>query len=165
MQIDDSRKFSDDIIKGGIKMKRIILIFIVTILLTTYSVGGTMNNSKNEKEVIKKAIMDYYHAGHVKSDPELYKKILHHEWKFFFFDDEGKLRIVDKAEYLSWYDPKKIDESLNWKTKFYYVDVTDNLAQVKLRIECEKVRYLDYFNLMKIDGIWWIVHKLSTEID
>ena len=43
---------------------------------------------------MKKAIMDYYHEGHVKSDPELYKEILHDEWKFFFFDNKDKLFMV-----------------------------------------------------------------------
>ena len=146
-------------------MKKTVLVLISITLFFIFLFGGNMKEVGKEKAAIKKAIMDYYHEGHVKSDPELYKKILHDDWKFFLFDDEGKLRIVDKAEYLSWYDPKKVDKNLNWKTKFYYIDVTDNLAQVKLRIECEKVRYLDYFNLMKIDGTWWIVHKLSTSID
>lgn len=56
---------------------------------------------ESEKSVIKKAILDFYHEGHVKSDPELYKKILHDDWKFFLFDENEQLRIVDKDEYLS----------------------------------------------------------------
>ena len=117
-----------------------------------------------EVSSIKKAIMDYYHEGHVKSDPELYKKILHDEWRFFLFDEKGQLEIVDKAEYMSWYDPENVNENLTWNTELYYVDVTGNNAAVKLRIECEDVGYIDYFNLMKIDGKWWIVHKLSHKI-
>ena len=31
---------------------------------------------ETEKEAIKKAVLDYYHEGHVKSDPKLYEKIL-----------------------------------------------------------------------------------------
>ncbi len=148
-------------LKGGFKMKRTVFFVILIILFSISLFGGNMGEVEKEKAAVKKAIMDYYHEGHVKSDPELYKKILHDEWKFFLFDEKGKLRIVDKAEYLSWSDPKKVDKSLKWETEFYYVDVTDNLAQVKLRLECQKVKYIDYFHLMKIDGTWWIVHKLS----
>ncbi len=122
------------------------------------------NNEEIEKNSIKKAIMDYYHEGHVRSDPELYKNILHDEWKFFLFDEYKQLRIVDKAEYLSWYEPEKANKDLTWTTKFYYNDVTGNNAAVKLRIECEEVGYIDYFNLMKINDKWWIVHKLSHKI-
>ncbi len=117
-----------------------------------------------EKLAIKKAILDYYHEGHAKSDPELYKEILHDEWKFFLFHEDGRLRIVDKHEYISWYNPDEVDERLTWKTQFHYIDVTENIGAVKLRIECEEVGYIDYFNLMKINGKWWIVHKISHKI-
>jgi len=121
-------------------------------------------SEESDIEPIKKAIMDYYHEGHVRSDPELYKNILHDEWKFFLFDQNKQLKIVDKAEYLSWYDPEKANINLNWTTEFYNVDVTGNNAAVKLKLECEEVGYIDYFNLMKIDNKWWIVHKLSHKI-
>ncbi len=117
-----------------------------------------------EKSAIKEAIMNYYHEGHVKSDPNLYDNILHDEWKFFLFDENNQLEIVDKNEYLSWYSPENFNNNLNWKTKFYYIDVTNNIGSVKLKLECEEVGYIDYFNLMKINGKWWIVHKLSHKI-
>ena len=126
------------------------------------------NQSENNRETeiisIKKAIMDFYHEGHARSDPELYKYILHDEWKFFLFDENNQLKIIDKEEYLSWYDPEKVNSDLTWSTEFYNVDVTGNNAVVKLRIECEEVGYIDYFNMMKINDIWWIVHKLSHKI-
>lgn len=125
-----------------------------------------MPNTNNEEEIlaIKKDILNYYHEGHVKNDPELYKKILHEQWKFFFYDKEGQFRIVDREEYMSWYNPKNVNEDLTWNTEFYNIDVTGNNAAVKLKIECEEVGYIDYFNLMKIGNKWWIVHKLSHKI-
>ena len=62
---------------------------------------------------------------------------------------------------MSWYDPDTVNINLTWQTKFHYIDVTENIAAVKLRIECEEVGYIDYFNLMKINDVWWIVHKIS----
>ncbi|MEE9376848.1 MAG: nuclear transport factor 2 family protein [Candidatus Lokiarchaeia archaeon] len=129
------------------------------------SSNQTETEKESEKKVIEKAVMDYYHEGHVKSDPELYKNILHDEWKFFLFDENNQLWIVDKDEYLSWYNPEKVNKNLNWETKFYNIDVTGNIAAVKLKIECEEVSYIDYFNLMKINSKWWIVHKLSHKLD
>jgi hypothetical protein len=121
-------------------------------------------NCEAEKEAIREAILAYYHEGHVKNDPELYKQILHPEWRFFVLDDQGKLLIADRQKYMSWYDPTKVDPTLQWETEFHYIDVTEHLAAVKLRLECQKVRYIDYFNLMKLDGKWWIVHKMSYPI-
>lgn len=120
----------------------------------------------NQKEIekIKKTIMDYYHEGHVKADPKLYEEVLHDSWKFFMFDESENLKIVDKKEYYSWYDPENVDTNLRWNTEFYYVDIFEKNAQVKLKIETQDFSYLDYFNLMKISGKWWIVHKLSQKI-
>lgn len=122
-----------------------------------------MKNVRHNQEVdlIKKAIMDYYHEGHVKANPYLYEQVLHDEWKFFMFDDQSKLKVVDKKEYYSWYDPQNVDPSLEWKTEVFYVDVYKNNAQAKISIGNQNVKYLDYFNLMKIGGTWWIVHKIS----
>ena len=123
-----------------------------------------MNTTSDEKEkdAIKKAILDYYHEGHAKNDARYYEPILHPEWKFFLLDNEGKLRIVDRQEYYSWYRPEEINPVLEWETEFYSIDVTENIAAVKLRLECQEVRFIDYFNMMKIDGRWWIVHKMSS---
>ena len=121
---------------------------------------NTMDHDEVEKQAIRKAILDYYHEGHVKSDPQLYENVLHPEWKFLL-GEEGELRIIDRNEYLSWYDPDNADPELEWETEFYTIDVTESIATVKLRLECQNVRFIDYFNMMKLDGKWWIVHKMS----
>ena len=118
-----------------------------------------------EEDAIRSAVLAYYHEGHVRNDARLYEGILHPQWRFFLLDEDGRLRIVERDEYYSWYDPKGVDPSLKWETEFYSVDVTEDIASVKLRLECQNVRYIDYFNMMKIDGQWWIVHKMSHGVD
>ena len=115
-----------------------------------------------EEAKIKKLIMDYYHEGHVQYKPELYDEILHDEWKFFFYDREGNFKIVDKETYKSWTKPEERDDSLEWHTKILSIDVCGNNASVKLKIGNQTVEYTDYFNMMKIEGRWWVVNKLST---
>jgi hypothetical protein len=51
-----------------------------------------------------------------------------------------------------------VNKYLTWNTGFFIIDITRNNTAVKLKIECEESIYIDYFNLMKIDGKWWIVH-------
>ncbi|MHA2043115.1 MAG: nuclear transport factor 2 family protein [Candidatus Thorarchaeota archaeon] len=63
--------------------------------------------------------------------------------------------------YMSWYNPDEVDQSLNWETKFFYVDVTGKAASAKISIENQNVKYVDYFNLIRQDGKWWIVNKIS----
>ena len=119
---------------------------------------------EKEKDAIRQAILDYYHEGHAKHDAAYYEPILHPEWKFFLLDEAGELRIVDREEYFSWYDPKDHNPALEWETEFFSIDITQHNAAVKLRLECQEVRFIDYFNMMKIDGKWWIVHKMSSAV-
>ena len=110
---------------------------------------------------ITNVIMNHYHEGHAKHDYKYYDGALHDEWKFFMHNPDGSLQIVDKAKYNSWYDPKDIDENLHWETEIISIDTTGKVGSAKIRLECEKVQYIDYFNLMKLDEKWWIVHKVS----
>lgn len=115
-----------------------------------------------EQQAIQEAILAYYHAGHALYDPDLYRKILHPEWKFFLLENDS-LKIVDRDEFCEWYAHENLKPELKWETEIYNIDVTGDLASVKLRIENQDVKYIDYLNLMKIDGSWWIVHKISHD--
>ena len=116
----------------------------------------------SDEEKIKKAIMDYYHEGHVQYKPELYDGILHDDWKFFYFNREGALELVDKETYKSWYKSEDRNDKLKWYTEILDIDITGNNASVKLKIGNQTVEFTDYFNMMKIDGKWWVVNKLSS---
>ena len=115
-----------------------------------------------EEREIEKAIMEYYHEGHALYAPDLYQKVLHPEWKFFLMENNS-LKIVDRDEFCNWYAPENLKPELVWETEIYSIDVTGDLASVKLRIENQNVMYIDYLNMMKIDDTWWIVHKISHD--
>ena len=108
--------------------------------------------------------MEYYHEGHVQSDGELYKEILHDIWKILWINEEGKIEYADKEEYISWYKPEDRNDNLEWKTEFYYIDVSGNIGSAKIKISNQEFGYIDYFNLMKENGKWWIVNKISRKL-
>lgn len=117
------------------------------------------DNQKSEKQAIHETIMANYHEAHVRNNSDLFMRILHPEWRFFRIDSEGKLGIQDRAAYVAQYEAMK--RRLDWETEIYSIDVTGDFASVKLRIECNIVRCIDYLNMMKLGGQWWIVHKIS----
>ena len=71
-----------------------------------------METNAMEVSSIKEAILKYYSEAHITGESELYKEILHPEWRFFLLDS-GKLRIVDRSEYCTFYNPAKIDPELH----------------------------------------------------
>ena len=142
-------------------MKNILIFLLLGILAnTTYA---QEKSEQYEQSVIKDLIMNYYHEGHVKSDAKYYQDLFHDEWKMFSIGDDGNLFQVDKKTYLSWNDPAKADKSLKWKTDIHYIDVYGHLASVKVTIQNQNYGYIDYFNMMKINNKWWIVHKISRK--
>lgn len=125
----------------------------------------TMTSTREQDEQeIRRIIFDHYHKGHDVSDGELYRDILHDQWKLFFVDADGKLSATDKETYISWYKPEKRDRGLTWTTEVLYIDVSRNLGSAKIQIRNQQFGFEDYFNLMRIEGKWWIVHKISQRL-
>ena len=109
-----------------------------------------MKAEQNLAEIkqIKIDLEKYYVLGHSEYDPGLYQQILHPEWKMYHLED-GNLVQVDREEFCRWYEPENRDPDLVWRFEILTVDVTGEVAQAKLSLENQKVRYLDYLNLMK----------------
>ncbi len=125
-----------------------------------------MEQNINQGDIaqIKTDLEKFYVLGHVEYDPDLYRQILHPNWKMFHLRNRN-LIVVDREEFSSWYEPQHQDPDLVWDFEILAVDVTGEKAQVKLRLENQKVLYIDYLNLMKISGKWWIVHKIYHQVD
>ena len=125
-----------------------------------------MDRASNVQEInqIRDDLEKYYVRGHSDYNPDLYREILHPEWKMFQLE-EGVMRLVDRDEFCTWYEPEKRNPDLFWEFEILRVDVMGDTAQVKLRLENQRVLYTDYLQMMKITGKWWIVHKIYHQID
>lgn len=125
-----------------------------------------MNAFKQNDEIeqITNALVGYYVQGHAQYDPDHYKQVLHPDWKMFHLVD-GDLEIVDRDEFCCWYEPQNRDPELVWEYEVLSLDLARDSAHAKLQLENQKVRYIDHLNLMKIDGRWWIVHKIYHQVD
>jgi hypothetical protein len=79
--------------------------------------------------------------------------------------EDKNLTQVDRQEFCSWYEPQKRCPDLVWEFEIHSVDVTGDVAQIKLSLQNQKVLYIDYLNMMRILGKWWIVHKIYHQVD
>jgi len=118
-----------------------------------------------DKRQIKELLLNNYHKGHEFSDGELYRPILHDDWRIFWINQEKKLDSADKETYISWYKPEKIDKRLKWKTKIINIDIEGSLAIAKIKIFNQDFGYLDYFQFMKTESQWIIVNKISERLE
>ena len=117
-----------------------------------------------DKGQIEELILNNYHKGHELSNGELYRPILHEKWQIFWINQQKKIESADKETYISWYKPEKIDKSLKWKTEILNINIEGNLAIAKIKIFNQDYGYLDYFQLIKTEGQWIIVNKISERL-
>jgi len=117
------------------------------------------------KKQIEDLILNYYHKGHELSDGEMYRSILHPNWHIFWINQNSKIECTDKENYMSWYKPENRNKKLKWTTEILSVDIEGDIAVAKIRLFNQDFGYLDYFSLMKEEGKWWVVNKISKSLD
>ena len=121
-----------------------------------------MDAAKNQ---IEKLILDFYLKGHELSEGELYRNILHPEWKMYWLNQNDQVENTDKETYISWYKPENRNERLQWNAEIIHLDIEGSLAIVKVRIYNQDFGSINYFSLMKEKGEWQIVGKISKSLD
>ena len=138
-------------------MRKFRLILLAATTLITGSVF-----SQTEREQVT-AVIETYFDGWTTSDTTKISKAMHSTCHLKVYRD-GIFRDVPKNQYLGGFkeirakDPKTTTSILS-------MDITENIAQAKAKIETEKAIFIDYFNLVKTNEGWFIVDKVSVRTD
>ena len=53
----------------------------------------------------------------------------------------------------------------NTSCRIINIDITGNIAAAKCQIETPKLLFTDYFNMMKLKNEWYIIDKISANVD
>jgi hypothetical protein len=64
----------------------------------------------NDEKQIRELIINNYLRGHEISDGELYRPILHDNWRIFWINQDKKIELADKETYISRYTPENVDK-------------------------------------------------------
>ena len=151
-------------------MKKLLSLIMALALVTIVSPA---QDNKKDIEVIKKTILNSYQDG-LQNEGDM-KKIdegFHPLFKMIAVNKEGKVweypiedwkKSVEKGKKDGKY-PKADDRKV--KIEIPMVDVTGNAAIAKLKFfVAEKLVYVDYMSLYKLEGNWKIVAKIYTNAD
>ena len=136
---------------------------IVFLLITTISYAQQMeddNRSNSEKANIEKTI-ELYFEGWLTGDTTKIGKAMHATCKLKNIK-EGRVATYDRTTYLGFFKPRPRLE--NAGGRILDIDVTGPVASAKVELETTKRLFTDYFNLMKVEDWWFIVDKVSTNI-
>ncbi|WP_299045811.1 nuclear transport factor 2 family protein [uncultured Polaribacter sp.] len=128
---------------------------IITLLLCI-SLSATICAQDSDYTLIEKTV-SYYLDGGTNNDFETLKKAFHKTATMKFIRN-GKYVEVNAIEFFK----KAITPGpkQNRKTYVSYINISGNVANAKLQIDYETFSFIDYMNLIKIDGEWKVVSKI-----
>ena len=142
-----------------IKSSKFIAIFIIVVLQSCQA--KAQSQSTTDRTLIEEKIAMYF-EGWLTGDSNLLGQAMHSTCQLKNIKD-GKVIIIDRPTYLGFFKPRARLE--NAGGKIIKIDVTGPIGAAKIELETANRLYTDYFNLMKENGEWYIVDKISTSIN
>ncbi|MEB3346974.1 nuclear transport factor 2 family protein [Aquimarina gracilis] len=130
-------------------MKKLLVLLVLCIATTL------MNAQESDYALVEKTL-NYYLEGGTNNDFETLKKAFHETATMRYITDEYK--EVNALEFFK--KGMKPGPKKNRKTKIDYINITGHAANAKLEIEYPTFTFIDYMNLLKIDGEWKVVSKI-----
>ncbi|MEL6390970.1 MAG: nuclear transport factor 2 family protein [Bacteroidota bacterium] len=100
--------------------------------------------------------LEYYLEGGTNNDFATHKKAFHETATMRYIrDGYQEVNAIDFFKKAIKPGPKQ-----NRTTRIVFVDIAGPAAQARLEIEYETFMFIDYMNLLKIDGEWKVVSKI-----
>jgi len=143
-----------------------------TLLVAFVIIGFTNAQDKSDKELIKKTILSAYQDGLLnEGDDAKVNKGFHSDFEMLGVDKDGKMYRYHIEDWKANNQKKIADGRLPKKKKdkvkitFPMVDVSGIAAVAKINFYVkEKLVFVDYQSLYKLDGKWKIVAKIYDTI-
>lgn len=117
-------------------------------------------NAPQEEALIRQTIQLYF-DGWRTGDTTKIGTAMHTTCQLKNIHEEGidGVKIFSRATYLGFFKPRPPRAA---QTRILSIDITRDIASAKCQIELPNRLYTDYFNMMKVDGQWYIVDKAAT---
>lgn len=128
------------------------------LICACFCISASGQGVSDDRDSISSLIEQYF-DGWATGDTSKLGAVMHSSC-FLKTQRDGQFLMYTKSQYLALFKPRL--RAANLLTRILDIDITNQTASAKTEIRTERERYTDYFNLMKIDGNWLIVDKVST---
>lgn len=113
-------------------------------------------NAQSDYELVAQTV-NYYLDGGTNNNYETLKKAFHEDATMKYITKDG-YKAVNALEFFSGMDASKPPQIR--KTRIDNITVSGHAANARLEIEYPTFVFVDFMNLLKIDGEWKIVNKI-----
>lgn len=103
--------------------------------------------------------LELYIQGHATGNGDFWRQAFHPSARIEGIR-EGKLLSRTAAEFAAGASGKPAEDEAQRKRRIVSVDVSDDAAFAKIELDYPKVKFTDYFTLLKVDGEWRIMSKV-----
>ncbi|WP_394750197.1 nuclear transport factor 2 family protein [Spongiimicrobium salis] len=112
----------------------------------------------SERELIEKTLT-YYMEGGKHNDFEILKKAFHPTATMKFVAD-----TYTEVKALEFFKERMVKGTLIKRVnRIHDISISGNAANARIELEYPTFTYIDYMNLLKIDGEWKIVSKIFSK--
>ncbi|MEO0573340.1 MAG: nuclear transport factor 2 family protein [Bacteroidota bacterium] len=132
-------------------MKRTIFLFVAL----AFSFTAT-KAQESDYELVAKTV-NYYLEGGTNNDFETLKKAFHETATMKYITKDG-YKEVNALAFFSGMDASKPKQ--NRQTRIEDITISGHAANARLEIEYPTFMFVDFMNLLKIDGEWKVVNKI-----
>ena len=132
-------------------MKKLTLACLILLFIVTSISAQESDYAQVEKTVT------YYLDGGTNNDFDTLKKAFHETATMKYIGGEGYTEVNALEFFGSRMKPGPKQDRI---TRIVSIDIAGNAANAKLEIEYPTFTFIDYMNLLKIDGEWKIVSKI-----
>ncbi len=129
-----------------------------TVFLTLIAIAISTGVYAQESEyvLVEKAV-SYYLDGGTNNDFETLKKAFHPTATMKFIRGENYTEVNALEFFEKVMKPGSKQKRI---TQVEHINITGNAANARLRIDYPDFYFIDYMNLLKVDGEWKIVSKI-----
>jgi hypothetical protein len=103
--------------------------------------------------------LELYIKGHATGNGDFWRQAFHPNARIEGIR-EGKLVSRTREEFAAGAAGKPADDEAQRQRRIVSVDVVDDAASAKIELDYPKVKFTDYFTLLKVDGEWKIMSKV-----
>lgn len=126
------------------------------LLFFSASIFYTANAQESDYQLVEKTL-NYYMDGGTNNDFNTLKKAFHETATMKYITKEG-YKEVNALEFFSGMDASK--PKSNRKTRIADITISGHAANARLELEYKDFTFVDFMNLLKVDGEWKIVSKI-----